>query len=116
MGLVTLHDILEHLVGELPEEDDEGQSIVKRDESSWLIDGLLPIEEFKAFFDIDEMPGEDKDHYQTLGGFVTSYLGYMPKTGETFEWGPLKFEIVDMDRMRIDKVIVTKKQFEEFIE
>lgn len=116
MGLVTLHDILEHLVGELPEEDDEGQSIVKRDESSWLIDGLLPIEEFKAFFDIDEMPGEDKDHYQTLGGFVTSYLGYMPKTGETFEWGPLKFEIVDMDRMRIDKVIVTKKQLEEFLE
>ena len=116
MGLVTLHDILEHLVGELPEEDEEEKSIVKRDENSWLIDGLLPIDEFKDFFDLEEMPGEDKDHFQTLGGFITSFLGYMPKTGETFEWAELKFEIVDMDRMRIDKVIVTKLHFEEIIE
>lgn len=116
MGLVTLHDILEHLVGELPEEDEEEKSIVKRDENSWLIDGLLPIDEFKDFFDLEEMPGEDKDHFQTLGGFVTSFLGYMPKTGETFEWAGLKFEIVDMDRMRIDKVIVTKLHFEEVVD
>lgn len=116
MGLVTLHDILEHLVGELPEEDDDDKSIVKRDENSWLIDGLLPIEDFKDYFDLDEMPGEDKDHFQTLGGFVTSFLGYMPKTGEKFEWAGLRFEIVDMDRMRIDKVIVTKLHFEEIIE
>ena len=116
MGLVTLHDILEHLVGGLPEEDDDDKSIVKRDENSWLIDGLLPIEDFKDFFDFDEMPGEDKDHFQTLGGFVTSFLGYMPKTGEKFEWAGLRFEIVDMDRMRIDKVIVTKVHFEEIIE
>ena len=65
---------------------------------------------------MDEMPGEDKDHFQTLGGFVTSFLGYMPKTGEKFEWAELRFEIVDMDRMRIDKVIVTKLHFEEIIE
>ncbi|MGE4588027.1 MAG: hemolysin family protein [Acidaminococcaceae bacterium] len=116
MGLVTLHDILEHLVGELPEEDEEEKSIVKRDDNSWLIDGLLPIDEFKDFFDLETMPGEDKDHFQTLGGFVTSFLGYMPKTGETFEWEGLKFEIVDMDRMRIDKVIVTKLYFDEITE
>lgn len=116
MGLVTLHDILEHLVGELPEEEGGDKSIVKRDQNSWLIDGLLPIEDFKEFFDVDEMPGEDKDHFQTLGGFVTSFLGYMPKTGEKFEWADMRFEIVDMDRMRIDKVIVTKLNFEEFIE
>lgn len=108
IGLVTLHDILEQLVGELPEEDDEDHSIVQRDDKSWLIDGLLSIEEFKEVFDINEMPDEAKDQYQTLGGFVTSYLGDMPRTGETFEWADLKFEVVDMDRMRIDKVIVTK--------
>ncbi|HIU64950.1 MAG TPA: HlyC/CorC family transporter [Candidatus Avacidaminococcus intestinavium] len=108
MGLVTLHDILENLVGELPEEDDDEKSIVERDNCSWLIDGLLPIEEFKDFFALDEMPGEDKDHYQTIGGFITSYLGYMPKTGETFIWSHLQFEVVDMDRMRIDKLLVTK--------
>lgn len=108
VGLVTLHDILEQLVGELPEEEDDELHIIKRDESSWFLDGLLPIEEFKELFAIDAMPNEDKDHYQTLGGFITSYLGVMPRTGETFEWAGLKFEIVDMDRMRIDKVIVTK--------
>ncbi|MCE5284598.1 MAG: hemolysin family protein [Pelosinus sp.] len=108
VGLVTIHDILEELVGELPQEEDSNPSIVKRDDTSWLMDGLLPIDEFKELFDFKEMPGEDNEHYQTLGGFITSYLGNMPKTGETFEWADFKFEIVDMDRMRIDKVLVTK--------
>lgn len=110
IGMVTLHDILEQLVGELPQEEEDDPEIVKRDDYSWLLGGLLSIEEFKALFDIDEMPAEDKDHYQTLGGFIISYLGSMPKTGETFEWAGLRFEIVDMDKMRIDKVIVTKLQ------
>ncbi|CUH95035.1 UPF0053 protein [Propionispora sp. 2/2-37] len=108
IGLVTLYDILEHLVGELPQEEEDEQEIVQRDDDSWLLDGLLSIDEFKELFDLGEMPGEDKDHYQTLGGFIISYLGSMPKTGDTFEWNYLKFEIVDMDRLRIDKVIVTK--------
>ncbi len=108
VGLVTLHDILEQLVGELAQEEEDDPEIVKRDNNSWLLDGLLPIEEFKALFEIEEMPAEDKDHYQTLGGFISSYLENIPKTGDTFEWAGLKFEIVDMDRMRIDKVIVTK--------
>lgn len=107
MGLVTLHDILEQLVGDLPEEDEDERSIVQRAENSWLIDGLVSIDEFKDSFGLEDMPGEEKDHYQTLGGFITSYLGYMPKTGDTFTWNGLHFEIVDMDRMRIDKVIVT---------
>ena len=113
LGLVTLHDILEHLVGDLPEEDEEIQSIVQRDEKSWLVDGLLPIEDFKDYFEVAEMPGEDRDHYQTLGGFITSFLGYMPKTGEAFTWSTFKFEVVDMDRMRIDKVMVTRIEAEE---
>ena len=105
--MVTLHDILEQLVGELPEEEDVPE-IVQRDDNSWLMDGLLSIEEFKRMFGIEELPAHDKDHYQTLGGFITSYLGNVPKTGEKFEWAGLRFEIVDMDRLRIDKVIVTK--------
>lgn len=108
IGLVTLHDILEQLVGELPQEEEDHPTIVQRDDNSWLLDGLLSIDEFKELLDIEEMPAEDKELYQTLGGFITSYLGNMPKTGETFKWAGLKFEIVDMDRMRIDKVIVTK--------
>ena len=113
MGLVTLHDILENLVGELPEEDDSEKSIVMRDEYSWLIDGLLSIEEFKDYFKVEEMPNEEKDHYQTVGGFVTSFLGYMPKTGEKFIYGTLKFEVVDMDRMRIDKLLVTNLAYDK---
>ncbi|HML90518.1 MAG TPA: hemolysin family protein [Methylomusa anaerophila] len=108
IGLVTLHDILEQLIGELPQEVEDTPEIVQRDENSWLLDGLLSIDEFRVLFDIGEMPGQDKEHYQTLGGFITSCLGSMPKTGDTFEWAGLKFEIVDMDGMRIDKAIVTK--------
>lgn len=108
VGLVTLYDILEQLVGELPQEEETDSGIVQRDDRSWLMDGLLSIEEFKELFDIKEMPEEDKGHFQTLGGFITSYLGNMPKTGETFEWADFRFEIVDMDRMRVDKVLVTK--------
>jgi putative hemolysin len=108
IGLVTLHDILEQLVGELPQKEDEESSIIKKDDTSWYLDGLLSIVEFKEIFDIEEMPGEGKDHYQTIGGFITSYLGNMPKIGETFEWSGLKFEILEMDRARIGKIIVTK--------
>ncbi len=107
IGVVTLHDILEQLVGELPEEE-EHPEIVKRDDNSWLMDGLLSIEEFKRMFNIEEMPNQEIEHYQTLGGFITSYLGNLPKTGEKFEWAGFRFEIVDMDKMRIDKVIVTQ--------
>lgn len=106
-GLVSLHDILEQLVGELPQEDDNPE-IVKRGDSSWLLNGMLSIQEFKETFEIEDMPEEDRDQYQTLGGFVTSYLGSMPKAGEDFEWAGLKFEIIDLDGMRIDKIIVTK--------
>jgi len=107
IGVVTLHDILEKLVGELPEEE-ENPEVVKRDDNSWLMDGLLSIEEFKRMFNIEEMPEQETEHYQTLGGFITSYLGNLPKTGEKLEWAGFRFEIVDMDKMRIDKVIVTR--------
>ena len=91
----------------MPEEE-EHPEIVKRDDNSWLMDGLLSIEEFKRMFNIEEMPNQEVEHYQTLGGFITSYLGNLPKTGEKFEWAGFRFEIVDMDKMRIDKVIVTQ--------
>jgi len=108
LGIVTLHDFLEHLVGKLPEDEDTSPAIVQRSENSWLMDGLLSIEEFKELFGLEEMPGENKEHFDTLGGFITSYLDTMPQTGDAFTWNGIQFEIVDMDRMRIDKVMVTK--------
>jgi putative hemolysin len=107
-GLVTIHDIFEQLVGEMPQQDeDDIQPIVRREDGSWLIDGLLPIEDFKQHFDLDELPGEDKEHYQTLGGFITSYLGDIPQPADIVEWNGLRLEVLDMDRARVDKVLVT---------
>jgi len=110
-GFITLHDILEEILGVMPMglEEIEESRIIKRDDNSWLVDGLVGIEEFKDHFDIDELPGEDKELFKTVGGFVTYYFGYIPAAAEQFTWDVFQFEILDMDRVRVDKVLVTKK-------
>ena len=106
-GLITLNDILQHIVGEiaLGEEADDHEA-VRREDGSWLLDGMLAIEEFKELFGFGELPEEERAAYQTLGGFVVSYLGYIPQAAEHFEWNGYRFEIIDMDRTRVDKVLV----------
>ncbi|MBP2650160.1 MAG: corC 1 [Firmicutes bacterium] len=109
VGLATIYDIMEEIVGDIPEVDEPNEpQIVQRDNGSWLVDGLLSIDDFKDFFDMDELPGEEGEHYQTVGGLVTSYLGYIPVTSESFETNGLHIEVVDMDRFRVDKVLVTR--------
>ena len=74
------------------------------------MDGLFSIDDFKEKFDLDEeLPDEDRAHFQTMGGFLTSYFGYIPKAAETCTWKDFTFEIVDMDRARIDKILVTRQ-------
>jgi len=108
-GLVTLNDVLEEIVGDIDALDDsDDPEIIKRDDNSWLLDGLLSVEEFKELFEIAELPGEETGYFQTLAGFIMSYLGHIPKASEHFDWEGLRFEIVDMDRIRIDKVLVSK--------
>lgn len=107
-GFITLHDIMEHIIGEMPIGLEEEPMIVKRSENSWLIDGLFDIDDFKELFDLEVLPDEDKDQFKTVGGFIISYLGHIPVTAETFEWNSIRFEVVDMDRVRIDKVLVTR--------
>ena len=108
-GLVTLHDIVEHIMGELPNPHEAPDpDIVQREDGTWLLDGLLPIEDFKELFDLDYLPGEDRELFHTLAGFALSQLGHIPSAAESFEWGGFRFEIVDMDRSRIDKLLVTK--------
>jgi len=108
-GIVTLDDIMEELIGDVVIEDTaEEPEIILRDDGSWLMDGMLGIEELKEFSGVDELPGEDRDHFQTLGGFVVSYFGYIPEITEGFEWNGMRFEVVDMDRVRVDKVLVSK--------
>jgi len=107
-GIVTLHDILEAIVGELPPGDEESEPLlVKRDDGSWLVDGSLPMPEFKDAFRLQELPEEADSHFHTVGGLVMSALRRIPRTGDAFESSGLRLEVVDMDGRRVDKVLVT---------
>ncbi|MCI0695729.1 hemolysin family protein [candidate division KSB1 bacterium] len=106
-GLITLNDILEAIVGDIPSSDaPSAPMIVRREDGSWLIDGALPVEEFKKNFQLAELPNEEMGEYQTLGGFVMMHMERIPSPTEHFEWGGLRFEVMDMDGHRVDKVLV----------
>ena len=106
-GLITLHDILEAIVGDISSREDvEHPQAVQREDNSWLLDGLLPIEEVKDILHIRELPEEASRDYDTLAGFVLLELGRIPKVGDHFEWGNYRFEVLEMDGRRIDKVLV----------
>jgi putative hemolysin len=106
-GLVTLKDILEEIVGDLPSVDhtDEPQAI-QRDDGSWLLDGMLSVEEFFELFGIEEVSNEQRGNYHTVGGFVVTHLGRIPTAADHFEWRGMRFEVMDMDGNRVDKVLV----------
>jgi len=109
-GLVTLTDILEAIVGDIPSAEDLAEpQIVQREDGSWLLDGMLGVEELKELLNITELPGEEQGLYQTVAGFVTSELGRIPGVADHFEWNRLRFEVVDMDGYRVDKVLVTPR-------
>lgn len=106
-GIVTLHNILEAMVGDLPSSEVAADlDVVRREDGSWLIDGLFPIDRFKELFGIDAMPEEDMDHYHTIAGFMLFHFSSIPSTGSAFEWSDWRFEVVDMDGNRIDKILV----------
>ena len=107
-GIVSLIDVMEAIVGDLPEPGDRrAPEAVQRDDGSWLIDGSMEIAELKERLGLGALPGEGKGNYETLGGFVLVRLGHIPTAGEKFEAGGWRFEVVDMDRHRVDKVLVT---------
>ena len=117
-GLLTLHDILEELVGSMPsgekEKKENDNRIVQRGPNEWLMEGLLTIEEFKDFFNLeDDLPGEEDDLYKTLAGFVTYGVGRIPKETDTYVWNEFTFEVMDMDNLRVDKILVTRQEPEE---
>jgi putative hemolysin len=109
-GLVTLDDILEAIVGDIP---DPGEvidlEIVEREDGSWLLDGMVPIDEFIELFQLKVPPDRREWNCQTLGGFVMTVLGRIPTVGDRFEWDNLRFEVVDMDGLRVDKVLVVPR-------
>jgi len=109
-GMTTITDILEAIAGDFPDAiSDQEPEIVARDDGSYLIDGLLDIDEFKELFNLPDLPGEEENYYRTLGGFVITHLRRIPTTGDQFEFQDLQIEVVDMDGLRVDKLLVKSK-------
>jgi putative hemolysin len=101
-GLLTINDILEEIVGEMEIEEPQA---TQRQDGSWLLDGMLEVDELKEIFNLPVLPHEDE--YETLSGFVMVSLGRVPQPTDRFEWHGLRFEVMDMDGRRVDKVLVT---------
>ncbi|MEH2149961.1 hemolysin family protein [Nostoc sp.] len=109
-GLVTLNDIMSEIVGDVPSTDGQDQpQAVQREDGSWLLDGMLPVEEFLELFGMEEWESEERGSYQTLGGFVITHLGRIPAAADYFEWQSMRIEVMDMDGNRVDKVLVVPK-------
>jgi putative hemolysin len=109
-GIVTLKDIMEALVGQLPEIGEELE-ITPREDGSWLVDGQFSFYDFLDYFGMEDLYAEHD--YNTLAGLILEMLQRVPRTGEKLTWLAFEFEIVDMDGVRIDKVLVRKKETEE---
>lgn len=108
-GLITHHDLLAAIVGEIePILTEDDKPAIQRLDGSWLLDGALPVREFKEVLELDTLPGETSSDYDTLGGFILSQMGRLPTPADAFEYGGWRFEVLDMDRRRIDKVLVRR--------
>ncbi|HMT95398.1 MAG TPA: hemolysin family protein [Ferruginibacter sp.] len=117
-GMITLNDILEAIVGEVPQTDQEEYEITRRNDGSFLVDAQIHFYNFLSYFDRADWMNEGEQEFDTVAGFVLHELEHIPHAGETFEWRDFKFEIVDMDGQRIDKIMVTiseelKEELEE---
>lgn len=117
LGLLTLNDILEALVGDIPQPDVPDYEIIKRDDGSFLVDAQIPFYDFLSYFDKAEWLNEGEHEFDTLAGFVLHELERIPKTGDKLQWKGFRVEIMDMDGHRIDKVLVkVSKEIREEME
>ena len=105
-GMITLNDILEAIVGDVPQTGQEEYEIIERSDGSYLVDAQITFYDFLSRFEKTEWMNEGEHEFDTIAGFVLHELERIPKTGETFEWRGFEFEIVDMDGQRIDKLLV----------
>jgi putative hemolysin len=107
-GIVTLHDVVEAIFGDIPVTQESRDEALHRSDGSWLIDGMMQTPRWSDLLGFHELTEEETGNYNTLGGFVMHQIGSIPKTGDRFEFHQHEFEVVDMDGMRVDKVLVKK--------
>ena len=109
-GLVTLIDVLEAIVGDIPsEEEKHREPYLKREDGSYLIDAMMEVDDFKELLRFKDLPNESIDDYHSVGGFALSIFGKIPTEGDAFNYEGFRFEIVDMDRHRVDKILAIPK-------
>jgi putative hemolysin len=107
-GVITVRDVLEAITGEFSAPADDDAWAVQRHDGSWLLDGLIPVPELKDRLELKDLPEEDRGRYNTLAGMIMLLLGRVPGTADRVEWEGWRFEVVDMDGKRIDKVLVAR--------
>lgn len=110
LGMITLNDIMEAIIGDMPEQDVDDYEIVRRDDGSYLVDAQIPFYDFLSRFEKTDWLSEKEQQYDTLAGCILHELERIPHTGDKLEWKDFKIEIIDMDGHRIDKVLVTPSQ------
>jgi putative hemolysin len=107
-GVITVRDVLEAITGEFSAPSDGDAWAVRRPDGSWLMDGLIPVPELKDRLEVKDLPEEDRGRYNTLAGMIMLLLGQLPRTADVVEWSGWRFEVVDLDGKRVDKVLVTR--------
>jgi putative hemolysin len=110
LGMITMNDILEAIIGDMPEQDHDDYEIKKREDGTYLVDAQIPFYDFLRRFDKTEWITEEEHQYDTLAGCILHELERIPQTGDKMEWKDFKIEVIDMDGHRIDKVLVTPSQ------
>ncbi len=107
-GVISVRDVLEAIAGEFNAPSDGDAWAVQREDGSWLLDGLIPVTELKDHLGVKELPEEDRGRYNTLAGMVMLLLGRLPQTADVVEWNAWRFEVIDLDGKRVDKVLVSR--------
>ena len=109
-GVITERDLLQAITGEFGAPTDEDAWAVQREGGGWLMDGLIPVPEFKDRLELKDLPEEDRGRYNTLAGMIMLLLGRLPRTADAVVWEGWRFEVVDLDGKRVDKVMVTRTE------
>jgi putative hemolysin len=111
LGMVTVNDLIGAVLGRIQgmEDTEDEALIVEREDGSWLIDGRLAVEDLRELLNVQSLPGEDENDFTTAAGMVIAHFGRIPHTGEVFEFGPWRVEVIDLDGARIDKLLIGRK-------